>query len=281
MLLWKLLPGMLAGGGGAAAGGAGAAGAAGAVAAGAVTLSASSVIFTAAASLAAGYAFAKLIDYLIPKDGNEGVNGGSAEISAEIGANTQARVDAGVDPFQAINENMGVQYSRPGGYGLSMGMATPGGLDFSDPFGGKVWDAATGTFVEGAKKQDTASTKQTVAANRMDRATRQFGAVVASMPGMIGMIGGISDGAISTRSDLKKTKMAIGGQGTVRKPTLFMAGEAGAEDFSFTPRRNGGGSGGGGGGVTIGQLTVTSNASDPKVVAAAVVRELEKAVRNG
>jgi hypothetical protein len=39
--------------------------------------------------------------------------------------------------------------------------------------------------------------------------------------------------------------MAEGGSGTVTKPTLFLAGEAGAEDFAFGPKRKGGLSGGG------------------------------------
>jgi len=42
--------------------------------------------------------------------------------------------------------------------------------------------------------------------------------------------------------------MAEGGMGTVTKPTLFLAGEAGPEDFAFGPKSRGGLSGGG---VTI------------------------------
>ena len=38
--------------------------------------------------------------------------------------------------------------------------------------------------------------------------------------------------------------MAEGGQGVVTKPTLFLAGEAGAEAFSFSPLSKGGGTGG-------------------------------------
>jgi hypothetical protein len=43
----------------------------------------------------------------------------------------------------------------------------------------------------------------------------------------------------------KYVPMAEGGFGTVTKPTLFLAGEAGAEDFAFGPKRKGGLSGGG------------------------------------
>ena len=38
--------------------------------------------------------------------------------------------------------------------------------------------------------------------------------------------------------------MAQGGSGTVTKPTLFLAGEAGPEDYAFGPKRKGGLSGG-------------------------------------
>jgi hypothetical protein len=38
--------------------------------------------------------------------------------------------------------------------------------------------------------------------------------------------------------------MAEGGSGTVNKPTWFLAGEAGPEDFAFGPKRKGGLSGG-------------------------------------
>jgi tape measure domain-containing protein len=44
---------------------------------------------------------------------------------------------------------------------------------------------------------------------------------------------------------IKAIPMAEGGSGTVTKPTLFLAGEAGAEDYAFGPKRKGGLSGGG------------------------------------
>ncbi len=77
---------------------------------------------------------------------------------------------------------------------------------------------------------------------------------------------------------------AHGSSGTVRRPTLFVAGEAGPEHYSFVPTYKGKG-GGGGGGVTIngpliGQATI-SNELDVREVTAQIVREFEKAVGNG
>lgn len=65
-------------------------------------------------------------------------------------------------------------------------------------------------------------------------------------------------------------KNALGSRGIVRKPTLFLAGEAGAEDFSFTPHFKGGVDGGSGkrevnfNAPLVGEITV---ASEGKTVA--------------
>lgn len=57
-----------------------------------------------------------------------------------------------------------------------------------------------------------------------------------------------SAAAYTAAGALGAMKMAEGGYGTVTKPTLFLAGEAGPEDFAFAPKRKGGM---GGGGVTV------------------------------
>jgi hypothetical protein len=57
----------------------------------------------------------------------------------------------------------------------------------------------------------------------------------------------LATGAYATAGLVRAIKMAEGGSGTVSGPTLFLAGEAGKEDFAFSPHRKGGL----GGGVTI------------------------------
>lgn len=286
-LLWKMLPKLLAGGAAASGGGAGAAGGAAAAAAGgAITLSATTVLFTAAASLAAGYAFAKLIDKLIPDTGNEGVNGGSAEITRANNVTAQARVDAGEDPFAVMNSTMGARMGRPGAYGLSGGMAVPNGINLSNPLEGKVWDAATKSFVDAAAPMEDAGKTQSVASDRMARAVTMFGGWVRSMPYLTGSVGGVSGGATGSGFtegvDGPKRHGARGYSGMVYGRTNFVAGEGGRpEHVQITPTNAGVGASGGRS-VTIeaGAIVITG-VSDPKAAAAAVVRELEKAIGNG
>ena len=79
----------------------------------------------------------------------------------------------------------------------------------------------------------------------------------------------------------RASKKAIGGHGTVYGPTLFMAGEAGIEDYEFTPARNRKAKGkSSSGGVSVGPFYITE-AGDAKQTAAYIVRELEKALGNG
>ena len=78
----------------------------------------------------------------------------------------------------------------------------------------------------------------------------------------------------------RASKKAIGGHGTVYGPTLFMAGEAGIEDYEFTPARNRKAKGKGGSNVSVGPFYITE-AGDARQTAAYVVRELEKAMSNG
>ncbi len=78
-------------------------------------------------------------------------------------------------------------------------------------------------------------------------------------------------------------KQALGGEGTVYGPTMFMAGEAGIEDYKFTPARNRKAEAeaeGGGSNVSVGPFYITE-AGDARQTAAYVVRELEKAMSNG
>jgi hypothetical protein len=53
---------------------------------------------------------------------------------------------------------------------------------------------------------------------------------------------GIAQGALVAGQSY--VPMAAGGSGTVTKPTLFLAGEAGPEDYSFAPKSKGGMGGG-------------------------------------
>lgn len=79
------------------------------------------------------------------------------------------------------------------------------------------------------------------------------------------------------------SEQAHGSSGTVTKPTMFIAGEAGTEHYQFIPAYKG--KGGGGSGVTIqgpliGQANISSD-MDVREVTAQIVREFEKAVSNG
>jgi tape measure domain-containing protein len=60
-----------------------------------------------------------------------------------------------------------------------------------------------------------------------------------------GIVAAISAAQVGMIAAQSYVPMAEGGSGTVTKPTLFLAGEAGAEDFAFGPKRKGGLSGGG------------------------------------
>jgi len=113
-------------------------------------------------------------------------------------------------------------------------------------------------------------------ARDFDMGTRRFASAVSRMPtaGLGGGGGGTAppDGGI--------VRNAIGGSYTVSKPTMFLGGEAGTEDVSFTPHR-GRSKGGAGAGTTVYATISVTEASNAQATAAQVVRELEKAVLNG
>jgi hypothetical protein len=155
------------------------------------------------------------------------------------------------------------------------------GLDWSDPFGGKVWDEAAGGFVAPANTMEDAGQKQSAAADRLAFAVSKFGMWVHQMPS-----GGFPAGGAGLPSPPiiggGHQPSARGFSGMVYSPKTFTVGEGGRpEHVQITPSGKGRG-GGGLGGLTIqGDLKIVSNASDPKQVAAYVVRELEKAASNG
>lgn len=74
--------------------------------------------------------------------------------------------------------------------------------------------------------------------------------------------------------------MAQGGMGTVTGPTLFLAGEAGTEDFAFGPHSKGGLSGTGGS-VTINVNVSAPTGQIPREQADYVARAVEQHLRRG
>ncbi len=131
-----------------------------------------------------------------------------------------------------------------------------------------------------------AAETQAESARAYELAVGRFGAHVRAMPNGSSVleIGGGAGGGNYIPEGIGTggiRRNAIGSSGTVRKPTLFMAGEAGIEDFSFRPRRGRSGGGGGAGGSTIYAPISITESGDPKATAAYVVRELEKAIGNG
>ena len=73
-------------------------------------------------------------------------------------------------------------------------------------------------------------------------------ASAALLTGRFGQAAGygvLATSAYVAAGAVKTLAMAEGGSGTVDKPTLFLAGEAGKEDFAFVPHSKGGMSGGG------------------------------------
>ncbi len=84
----------------------------------------------------------------------------------------------------------------------------------------------------------------------------------------------------------KVHKNALGSRGMVRKPTLFLAGEAGAEEFNFTPHFKGGAGAAGGSSVTvqgplIGHVTMSDDGMTIEEIAEALAAALEEHVGNG
>jgi hypothetical protein len=168
----------------------------------------------------------------------------------------------------------------PGAY--SHGLAGQKGIDWAKVDFGD-WNAVIDPQKSAANDMEDAAGRQITGAGLSMWAATTFGRWVGALPNMVptGPVAGAATGTISGgRGGV--TQNALGGSGTVYKPTMFLAGEAGPEDYSFTPRRNGGAqaTGGGGGTVVHANINITE-AGNAQQTAAYVVRELEKAVLNG
>jgi hypothetical protein len=276
-----------AGGGAGAAGGAAAGG--GAAGTGVAALggaSVAAVVTTVVGIMAVSYGFAKFmesrvdwsnrgIDWEATKRANERRTEVHEAIQQEYGPGTQAAYAASMRYSAAMTPTPSVG----GAYGM-LGPQPPSGagLDWSDPFGGKVWDEAAGGFVDAGDTMEGAGQKQSLAAARMASAVSRFGAWVHLMPSGGFPVGGAGFPPPIIGGNYPSAK---GYSGMVYSPKTFTVGEGGRpEHVQITP--SGKGRGGGLGGLTIqGDLKIVSNASDPKQVAAYVVRELEKAASNG
>ncbi len=162
---------------------------------------------------------------------------------------------------------------RQGGAGVDWS-AWSNQMDMSGWFGGGG-EAGPSGLSEAAKEQrESAADYQ--------RAVDRFGTWVTRLPYMDVVGLGAGGGGGSTGPGTTGLRQALGSTGTVSKPTLFLAGEAGAEDYSFAPRRGGGGAGGGSTSVVLeAGAIVVQESSDARQTAAYIVRELEKAAQNG
>ncbi len=87
------------------------------------------------------------------------------------------------------------------------------------------------------------------------------------------VVAGIIAAAVVTLLATQASFMATGGSGIVTEPTLFVAGEAGPEAFSFAPLRAGAT---GGVGTTIGNVNITIVSNDPNTVGEAVTTHLRR-----
>lgn len=138
------------------------------------------------------------------------------------------------------------------------------------------WAAGTGSVADPVADLISAGQTQDRAADTFNSATSRFSSAVSRMPTSTSSSGGAVTQPLERRNF---GPYALGGRGTVYKPTTVTIGEAGPEDFDFTPRRNRG-QGSGGGRTIYAPISITES-GDPKATAAYVVRELEKAIGNG
>jgi TP901 family phage tail tape measure protein len=131
---------------------------------------------------------------------------------------------------------------------------------------GEQMDGAAGQIDSSASRMGSAASIMFAAANRMAN-------IKVTVSG-----GGRFNGGVN---DPRARFEAEGGSGTVRRPTLFVAGEAGPEDFEFVPHnRSSRGKSGKNVTVYMGGVTVASD-YDVKQMMAAMNREIEKALGNG
>jgi TP901 family phage tail tape measure protein len=139
---------------------------------------------------------------------------------------------------------------------------------FLNPFqrSGEQMDGAAGTIDSAGSRMSGAASIMFAAANRM-----------ANIKVTVSGGGRFNGGAGDPRARFE----AEGGSGTVRRPTLFVAGEQGPEDFEFVPHnRSSRGRSGKNINVYMGGVTVASD-YDVKRMMAAMNREIEKALGNG
>jgi len=80
------------------------------------------------------------------------------------------------------------------------------------------------------------------------------------------VVAAVIAGALVTLYGLQAHWFAAGGSGVVREPTLFVAGEHGAEAYSFVPIAGATGFGGGSGGMSIGTVNYYIVADNPERV---------------
>ena len=108
-----------------------------------------------------------------------------------------------------------------------------------------------------------------VAAVDWGRAAAGIAANLWLAPVVAGIIAAATITLLATQAQF----MAAGGSGIVTEPTLFVAGEAGPEAFSFAPLRAGAT---GGVGTTIGNVNITIISNDPNTVGEAVTTHLRR-----
>ena len=108
-----------------------------------------------------------------------------------------------------------------------------------------------------------------VAAVDWGRAAAGIAANLWLAPVVVGIIAAALVTLLATQANF----MATGGSGIVTEPTLFVAGEAGPESFSFAPLRAGAT---GGMGTTIGNVNITIVSNDPNTIGEAVTTHLRR-----
>lgn len=168
------------------------------------------------------------------------------------------------------------EYGRPGDALGAQRIAA--GLE-NDP-GFARWAEAQAAVEEATQ---TAAQDMVAAGNKFQLASVMMYGAAARMSALVGGPGQFIPP--EGRKNPPQQRQALGSTGTVYKPTVFVAGEAGPEDFTFRPRRRGGAGASRGGGlsgayVDVGGINIRES-GDPRKSAAMVVRVLEKAVGNG
>ena len=133
----------------------------------------------------------------------------------------------------------------------------------------------TGKAMEMASQQAVAAEIQKVIAV-------QIGKIVATVPFpfniALAAAGGAAVGSLMTQSVRQFKKAATGMDEIVTKPTLILAGEAGAESVNITPLSRGIDAGGGGGSVTV---NISGNVMSEEYVSGVLAEQIKEAIRRG